>query len=519
MSTRHRRAAWVGVFAVALALRLLGLGWGLPGRSAPGDPPFHPDEHVVYEQGAALYTAPGAMTFVWGGALYPRLGFAVRSAVERALAPERAFAATLLVLRALNAGVALASLALVAWTASRLLGPGPALAAAALFACLPGPVLDSHYARPDVWMVGFATAALACACQVARSGNRRLLLLGAGLAGLGTATLLSGAIAFPTLLAGWLERREPGARRGGRPARAAGGLVAIAAGGLAGYTLGSFESLLFPDAFRAGLARAAETHAGGGFVAPVALLTRVPLYAFGTPVALAGAAGVAVLWRRHTPGSRTLVVHLLTGVALLTRVGGDMMRHLHSLAPGVAIAAAAAVWAGAGVGARGRPRLAGAAAALLALTSLQLSAAYVLPLQLGEDARQRAGRWLAEHVPAGSAIGFTVLFLGDRSYQPRLPPGHRLRPRALLLRQGFDASGYADLALDWFVTSDHAFGHAATPSARAFLRELAAGERFRRVAAFGPRGRPLCIPDVFGAVRPADLLYVRDRFVVFERRR
>ena len=52
-----------------LGLRLLGIGWGMPGRTAPDQPPIHPDEHVVWQAAETLYATPPPVAFVYGGAL------------------------------------------------------------------------------------------------------------------------------------------------------------------------------------------------------------------------------------------------------------------------------------------------------------------------------------------------------------------------------------------------------------------------------------------------------------------
>jgi hypothetical protein len=166
---------------------------------------------------------------------------------------------------------------------------------------------------------------------------------------------------------------------------------------------------------------------------------------------------------------------------------------------------------------RGRAATA-VALGLTAALSLQLSLIYVWPLEFSEDPRHRAGRWLAEHAPAGARVGITRSFHGDRTYAPRLPGGHRLRIDALMLRQDFDASGYLDAGLDYIATSDFARERAEGATAPRFMRLLFSEERYRIVARFAPALRPACLPDWLGRLRPGDLLYVRPTLYVFERR-
>jgi hypothetical protein len=497
VSATARRAALLGILVGALALRLTGLGWGLP---RAGEPPLHPDEHVVYEGSRALYASPGAMEFYWGGAQYARLGLLARLAVRGFVPAEREFAAVLVALRALNAALALATIALVLWIARAVAGPGCALVAAALLACMPGPVLDAHYARPDVLAATGATAALACAVRAARGGGRGLLWLGGLASGFAGAALLAAAVGLAPLAAAARERAGAGWWRE---------LARIALAALAGYALGSFESAFHPDAARAGLARAAQTHGGGD----LALLTRVPLYAFGAPAALAGAAGLVQLALRRATGDRTLVAFALAGALALSGVGGDMMRHVDVLAPVVAIAGALAL-----VGTRAHRRAARAAPALACIAwTLALSLAYVLPLALERDPRERAGSWLAAHAPAGARVAVTKLFIGDHTYGPRLPREHPLRLEALPLRAGVRLPRAAELDFDYLVTSDQALTHPPSPAAARLLEELRSGGRYRAVAEFGPRRRAVGLAERLGITPPSDLLYVRPTLFVLER--
>ena len=515
------RHGLVVLLLAGLVLRLMGIGWGLPGRIAPDEPPFHPDEHVVWQAAETLTSAPPPVTFIYGGAFYARAGWLVRAAVHASVAPQppRDYAATLVGLRLLNAAAALVSAALLAAMARRLLGAAPALGAVALYLFFPVTVLDAHYARPDVLSAALTTASLAAAVAMARTGDRRWLALGGACTGLATACLLSGVIGLVPLAVAALEwERGRAGARWLRPALRAAPFVA--GGTLAGWLFGNLEALLHLEAWQAGLAIASSTHNEGGWALPVAQLTRVSLYAYGSAAALAGYAGIPVLIASRAPGSLAVVAHLVFGYVLLGRVGGDMMRHQEFLAAPMALAAAAALAAAMrALAGPVRARAATAAAlALMAALSLQLSLTYLWPLQFAEDPRHRAGRWLAEHAPAGARVGITRSFHGDRTYAPRLPGGHRLRVDGLMLRHDFDASGYLDAGLDYIATSDFARERAEGPTAPGFLRALFREERYRIVARFDPALRPVCLPDWLGSLRPGDLLYVRPTLYVFERR-
>jgi hypothetical protein len=504
-----------------LGLRLLGLGWGLPDRGAPGEPPIHPDEHVVWHAAEQLYATPSPVAFVYGGAFYARVGWLVRGAVRASqlAPPPQDYAATLLGLRLLNVAADLASAALLAAVALRLLGAAPALGAAALYLFFPVTALDAHYARPDVLSAALTTASLAAAVAMARTGDRRWLALGGACTGLATACLLSGAVGLAPLAVAALEheRGKPGARWLRAALRSA---PVIAGGALAGWLFGNLEALLHLEAWRGGLGIAASTHNEGSWALPVDQLSTVSLYAFGSAAALAGYAGIPVLMASRAPGSLAVVAQIAAGYVLLARLGGDMLRHQEVLAAPMALAAAAAL-AAAMRALAGPARVRAATAAALGLTaalSLQLSLAYLWPLQFAEDVRDRAGRWLAEHAPPGARVGVTASYYGDHTYAPRLAADHRLRVDGLMLRRNFDASRYLGAGLDYIATSDYARERAEGDTAPAFFDALFREERYRLVARFGPEFRPACLPDWLGSRRPGDLLYVRPTLYVFQQR-
>ncbi len=525
ITSAERSRYWTAllcILAAGLALRLLGIGWGLPGRNAPDEPPIHPDEHVSYDAAENLYRAPTPGAFIYGGALYTRTAYLVGSALARTgVSRDEHFPRTLFGLRLISVSAALASALLVACMARSLFGPGVALAATALFLTFPNTVLDSHYARPDLLMTFFATGALACACRVAVDGSRLFLVLGGLCAGLATATMLSGSIGFVPLAVASLEATAT--RRGRERVRqCATAGACIAAGGLLGHAAGSVESFIYWDAFRAGLDLAARTHQGGAYRFPADLLTRASGYAFGSVATVAGYAGLVLLLVKRRPGSVTLASSMLAGYVLLGRVGGDMMRHLLFVAAPTAIAAAVSLAAiGRSGQALGRP---GAwltptlllHAGAIALT-LQLSLAYVLPMQFSEEPRYRAGAWLIEH-GQGARIGVTLSYYGDRTYTPRFPPRSEFELVPLMMRHNFDASRYLDLPIDYVVTTDFARFRAKGSTAPAFFEELFSEMRYRLVATLAPPWQPLSVPDWLGSKRPGDLLYVRPTFYIFERR-
>jgi hypothetical protein len=150
--------------------------------------------------------------------------------------------------------------------------------------------------------------------------------------------------------------------------------------------------------------------------------------------------------------------------------------------------------------------------------TLQLSVAYVGPMQFAEDPRYRAGRWLTQNLAPGTLIGRTASFDGDVAYSPRPPEPHELDVRTLpLYGRRTDAPVKPD-GFDVIATSDYAESHARRSQARQFFETLHAGRDFERTQTFAAGRDPLCLPDLWGATRPSDLLYVRTAIHIFERR-
>ena len=532
METERRRflAAAVLIAIVGVALRLTGIGWGLPAQVSPYEPPIHPDEHVAVAGAAMLYHGPSGLQFLWGGSLYPRTAWLANAAIQSVDPQPPVYrvgpgvrrwengSSLLVVLRVLNVVLALATAGFVGFVGVVLAGPVVGLVAASLLLFFPGHVLDSHYARPDVLTACFLAAALACAVHAARTEGRAWFAIGGACAGLACATMLSGAIGFGALAGAALEggRFDAAGRR-----RALHRLAAVALGASAGWLAGNAEALVYWRPFLQGIIHAASSHQGGAYAFPVRLLTVVAFYAFGSVAAIAAWLGMVVLARRRPIGFAAVLGHLVLGTLLLGRVGGDMMRHLEPLAPAAAVAAAVGLGAvvrglskrGLGVVPAGVVVYGGA----LAFT-LQLSVVYVGTMQFAEDPRYRAGRWLTQNLAPGTRIGRTASFDGDVAYSPRPPEPHELDVQTLRLYGSRSDPPVEPDGFDVIATSDYAESHARRSQARQFFETLDAGGDFERTQPFAAGRDPFCLPDLWGAKRPSDLLYVRTAIQIFERR-
>ncbi len=529
---RSHTRALAAVLLVGLLLRMLGIGWGLPSARVPGEPPFHPDELVPYEEGGSLYTAPDAITFTWGGAFYFRVAWVVR-ALGDGLHPGDSFAAThatVAGLRLVSALVGVLSALAIHRTARLLYGRRAGLLAAFLFLAFPAHVLESHYARPDVIQVGLSCVALACAATVATRHSPRVLawsVAGGLAAGLAIATMIWGVLALvPLALAVAIAQWRGSVDRRYLTGVATIGL-AIAGATALGYLLGSVETFLFWDTFLEGRERAALMHGSTHYHAPTALLGGTALFAFGTLATVSAYGGAVLTVARRTPAARWIVVAALAaGAVLLGMLEGQMLRYVLFLAPEFAVLAGGALdeaieRASSGLGARRAAAwLRPVAYAAVAAAALQASLAYVVEMHFADDARYRTGRWIAQHAPEGARVGITPSFYGDWTYVPRFadsPARGVLRIEELMLRENFDASGYLARGLDFIALSDATASGVSGPTATRFVDELVHGNAYRAVARIGPLWHPLCSGGRAGAPLPGDLLYLRQTFTVYER--
>ena len=244
--------------ALAFALNLAGIGWGLPSR-------FHPDEKAD-----VVATMVRERRLLPDSYVNPSLSLALTApavAAQRAVAgslPEP-WSDPLLVARVLSALAGAGAVLLLGLAAARV-HPGAGAVAPFLLAVAPGVVNLCHFATPEPWVLATTSLVLLVALRHLE-GRAPAWALGLVL-GLAAATkYTAAALAVPALAAVWMRRRGP-ATRADRLAWLAAGLTALAAGlvlaGGAGSRLAAGlhladARLLHPESARAfvrGLARA-----------------------------------------------------------------------------------------------------------------------------------------------------------------------------------------------------------------------------------------------------------------------
>ncbi len=487
------RLALAGILTLALFVRVLGIGWGLPDAAHPVS--SHPDEFRVAEPARRIASTgdwrPGAFNY---GSLTLYLPAAAAWLPGRLgwLEDARGFH---LLCRCISALAGAGTAALVYAFARAAWDARAGLWSAACMALTPAHALHSHFATPDALSTFFVAGALLGALALAQHGRRRDALLGGAAAGLAAAAKYGAGLALVVVLAApWFA---PGARSDARARLARCALAAAAAG--AAFLLACPYALLDFPAFRrdalfelwehprAGHGRLfLETGNGWWYH----LRANAP-YLFGWPgsaLALFGVVGLCA--RRRTPDA-LLLLWLGLCFALLGASQVRFLRYLLPLVPAVALASGAAA-----------ARLPRGAAASLLLCALALCLWQGLAMRRA-DPRERARAWAGAHLARGARLG--VLRdpgLLHPSFAPlRLAAGEQT-DFEVVWTGGFKPEALAAAPLDAFALSEFDWREEqrlGNPAVEPFLAGLderfPACEHFSGIApawraAFGPLPAP-----------------------------
>lgn len=411
------RLALLLILGVATALRLNGIGFGLPALNDPDEPLFmmtafemlrnqsfnpgwfgHPGTTTLYclaliclgVAAAGLATGRFAGADAVAGALYADPGIV--------FLPGRLFIAA----------CAIGCVYLTYRIGRRLGGARLGLAAAALLAVNSVHIEYSQIIRTDMQAGLFMLLCALCAIDIAETGRRRAYLLAGICVGLATATKWPGAvIALSPVCAGLCHI----ARNRADAARQAGYLALFAAMAAATLILVSPYLLLdYPTVARnlAGEARPEHPGAtGGGFLANLAWYMAHPLL---TSFGSAGLALIAAGAISGPPRSRPLVFAVAPGfllfLAIICMQALRWERWLVPLLPLLALLAGFALCALADWLRRrtGRPLPLAEAAAVLLLAVPMIHTALIETRARGNDTRQMASAWVRAYVPAGRTI-------------------------------------------------------------------------------------------------------------------
>ncbi|HEV2281921.1 MAG TPA: glycosyltransferase family 39 protein [bacterium] len=334
--------------------------------------------------------------------------------------------------RAFTAMLGAATVYLVYRLGDAAFGRPVGLLAAALLAAAPGAVYYADTVRVDVPEAFFTTAALLAGLGVLRRGRRRDYLAAGLLTGLAISTKQTAIWLLAPLVTAHVFNER-------RTVFVDAALACMALGVIAGGVLGTPYALFHPGEVWAGFTWHTESYGLLALPWPAEYLSKlglnlaylvwpiqggdwyiVPHAGIGLLPGIAALAGVVVGFRRQRSVQRYLVAFPLVQLLFLARANVFYTRNLMPVLPLVSIwAALGAVWAWERAARRtppwwrGSPRSWRSAAAAVGIAILLIgpaweSAALGWWLYSHRDTRTQAVEWLRRHVPRGAAVAFEL---------------------------------------------------------------------------------------------------------------
>lgn len=414
------RMSIAAVILGALALRLYGIGWGLP--DVLHNYSYHPDEFLAV--GAAASIIQTALPRFYN---YPSLYLYISALVIFIAAwtgLAATTAATFLCARLVTAAMGIGTVAITYWAGRVIFGGSAGLIAAVVLCIAPIHVQHSHFATVDVPSTLFVAAAIGYAGRILKGGGKRDYVLGGIMAGLAAGTKYNAGLVLLAPIAAHFFRPSAGA------SRAAGRWLLLIVGCALGAFVVSTPGLILQwSNFRYGFTYEME-HAALGHGLVFAGTGNGFIYTFATSLWWGMGPGLAVLfavaavyglWKRD-PRVLMVLCFVIPYYALISLSHVRFVRYTLPLFPAAALLIG---WLALNVWDRIRrsraPRIgwvwAGACGIVFIATfayTLALDGLFTQP-----DPRSRAARWIFANAPRGSAIGFidTPWF-----YSPPLSP-------------------------------------------------------------------------------------------------
>ena len=411
------RTPWLALglaLAAAAALRLTGIGYGLP-AVFNSDEPHLVNVAVSFGAGTlnphlfkyptlwmyVLFAAYGGFFLLWSG--FGRLHSAADFGRYFAWHPTPFY----LIGRLMAAGLSVAAIVPVYRAGRRWLGAAGAVTAALLLAVSPAAVEAAHSTKPESLMFFWSALAWALSAAYIEEGRRRDLVVAGIFAGLALSTQYTAGLLGTVLLSAWLARRLSA----GQAEAADLVLAGIAAAGA--FLAGSpFIALDFRTFWSTAQDIRRFEDAVGGPVGLWVVAKNVLCFAGPWLGGAAAAAGAVLLARRDRARAVWLVLPVLAYLLVLSRSPeGGWPRYLLPVFPGLALLAGCAVqeaeWA---LGGRAALVLAMALAAPGLLASAAFDRLVLLP-----DTRTLSAEWVEAGIPPGR-----TLLLDQEHASPRL---------------------------------------------------------------------------------------------------
>lgn len=415
--SRGGRAAILAILALAFALRVWGIDWGLPRVD------LNPDELNVLQvtEGIAWDSLdPGFYNY---SGLSFHLNFLAAEAA-RAVGVEIDPARQLLINRLWSVLWGTLTVWIVAVCGRALWNrPGPGLLAATFMAVLPLHVTDSHFGVTDIGLTFWCAVAFLLAIVAYRTAAPRAFVVGGLAVGIAIGTKFNGAVAGSAFIAAaallaW-ERRLP-------VMRAFGWLTTAGILSLVGFFLSSPYSVLNAretvEAFLYESAHVSGGHFGFDVTADgwqyhrglYQLVAAFP-FSYGIALYLALLFGLGVFLLRAPATHRWLVLSF--PVLYIGVTASWIFVPLRYYLPIAGMLLLAASW-GIDRAVRARPRWGRAGVAVVLLYTLAFTVSLTARFQ--SDTRIEAQEWAEEHLPADARVWYGQPVFGA-SYMPRFP--------------------------------------------------------------------------------------------------
>lgn len=205
------RLLLLAILAGAAALRVWGLGWGLPNSLHAYS--YHPDEFLILGAAGSVLASGFPRLYNYPSLYIYLVALVVVAGATYGLA--HGLAGAYLCARAVTAIMGVAAVAVAYWAGKSLWGKVEGLLAALMLCIAPLHVQHSHFATVDVPSTLFIAACLGYAGLVQKRGTWRDYILCGVMAGLAAGTKYNaGLVAFSLIAAHFLGSRERGASIG-----------------------------------------------------------------------------------------------------------------------------------------------------------------------------------------------------------------------------------------------------------------------------------------------------------------
>ncbi|MDH7481790.1 MAG: glycosyltransferase family 39 protein [Armatimonadota bacterium] len=426
------------ITAVALALRLYGLKWGLPNMDHYFS--YHPDETTILEAAQRIDFFSGQIDpgFYNYGSLYIYLvyiaifmGMGWGLIVLGKRDPElivRGYAQMYLAGRVVALLMGVATVLLVYYVGRRMYGRRTGLIAAVFMAILPIHVMHSHFLAVDVPATFFVTCSLLFASRIPEEKSRtRYYLLSGLFAGFSAATKYNAGLVVLAPIVAHLSKGGSFFRR-----LMSLNLLLVIIGLAAGFLIGCPGAVLNSESFLRGFLYEAHhvqtghgllfAETGSGFIYH---LIHSLLPGMGLPIMVLALAGVIYAIRKWTPQDAMLIAFLVPYYVLIGVAQVRFARYTMPILPPL-------VLLGARIPgklmerfedergfARGVARVVtGALTGLIVLYTLFYSIS-LDGVMAREDNRDAALTWIRKNIPPGSSIAMPTI---PWFYTPPLDP-------------------------------------------------------------------------------------------------